>query len=55
MIFVIAAGGHIVLENPGNSMVTLHARYIQMLKMLQKVGLVEPCPRWKPFCCLRVA
>ena len=55
MLFVIAAGGHIVLENPGNSMVTLHARYVQLLKMLLKVGLTDPGLWWKLFSCAEVA
>ena len=40
MLYVLAAGGNIVLENPSNSLVALHGRYIQLLRMLLQVGVI---------------
>ena len=40
MLYILAAGGNIVLENPANSLVALHGRYIQLLRMLLQVGVI---------------
>ena len=43
MLYVLAAGGNIVLENPSNSLVALHGRYVQLLRMLLQVGVIAAC------------
>ena len=39
MILTIAAGGTIVLENPMNSLIALHDRYVWMVKLLRSFGI----------------
>ena len=35
MILVICAGGVILLENPGNSVVATHARFVWLVRLLE--------------------
>lgn len=43
MYLIVAAGGHYVLENPQGSLITLHDRYIQLLRRLLSLGVTVPC------------
>ena len=45
MYYVLAAGGNIVLENPANSVVALHDRYVQLLRLLAAAGVLAA---WTP-------
>ena len=40
MYFILAAGGNFILENPANSVVTLHDRYVQLLRLLASRGVM---------------
>ena len=39
MILAIAAGMTIILENPQNSVIALHDRFVWMVKLLQSHGI----------------
>ena len=39
MVLTICAGGTILLENPCNSLIALHDRYVWMVKMLLEHGI----------------
>ena len=52
----MAAGGIYVLENPQNSLLVLHERYIGFLKLLQSAGVTaSSLVLVKLFFCLHVA
>ena len=42
MVLVLCAGGHYILENPQNSLIAQHDRYVWMLKLLLEHGISVP-------------
>ena len=44
MLLLVAAGGTYILENPMNSMVALHPRFIWLCERLLEHGIIVPQP-----------
>ena len=42
MLLLVAAGGIYILENPVNSLVALHPRYIWFVEQLLRHGIPDP-------------
>lgn len=42
LLITICLGGHIVIENPGSSLIWLHDRFQWMLVQLNAIGMLVP-------------
>lgn len=49
MLITYAAGGIFLVENPANSLIALHPRWIWMLEQLRKHGVTVPQPWFDRF------
>ena len=50
MTITLCAGGTVVLENPANSLIALHDRYVWMVKSLRERGIPASWITWLTVC-----